>query len=88
MVVSLQFNLVESLWQTFWRHQSSDNKSAHGDDDEGNKDTWFVFIYIFDYNSQESFSIEPHKIWNLFLGLHLPFSINFFFLARIQYELE
>ncbi|XP_074611964.1 DNA-binding protein RFX2-like isoform X2 [Acropora palmata] len=39
MVVSLQFNLVESLWQTFWRHQSSDNKSAHGDDDEGSKDT-------------------------------------------------
>ena len=61
MVVSLQFNLVESLWQTFWRHHSSDNKSAQGDDDDGNKEAGCVFIYIFDYVSQERFSIEHHK---------------------------
>ena len=79
MVVSLQFNLVESLWQTFWRHQSSDNKSAHGDDDEGSKDTWFVFIYICGYKSHEILSIQPHKIIMEFLSWSAPAVFGEFF---------
>lgn len=39
VVVNLQFNLVESLWQTFWRHPSTDNKSGSGaEEDESNRD--------------------------------------------------
>ena len=34
VVVNLQFTLVESLWQTFWRHPSEDKSSSGGDDDE------------------------------------------------------
>ena len=90
MVVSLQFNLVESLWQTFWRHQSSDNKSAHGDDDEGSKDTWFVFIYICGYIILMKDSVSS-PIKNMeFLSWSAPavFHECFFFLAHIQYELK
>ncbi|XP_073259463.1 DNA-binding protein RFX2-like isoform X2 [Porites lutea] len=39
VVVNLQFTLVESLWQTFWRHSSTDTKSGSGaEDDESNRD--------------------------------------------------
>lgn len=39
VVVNLQFTLVESLWQTFWRHPLSDSKPVTGgEDDDGHRD--------------------------------------------------
>lgn len=34
VVVNLQFTLVESLWQTFWRHPVGSDKSGADDDDK------------------------------------------------------
>ncbi|XP_068726666.1 DNA-binding protein RFX2-like isoform X1 [Montipora capricornis] len=38
VVVNLQFTVVESLWQTFWRHSAADNKTGQGEDQDGQKD--------------------------------------------------
>lgn len=34
VVVNLQFTLVESLWQTFWRHTAEDKSGSGAEDDE------------------------------------------------------
>lgn len=34
VVVNLQFTLVESLWQTFWRHNAEDKSGSGAEDDE------------------------------------------------------
>ncbi|KAL9950553.1 hypothetical protein ACROYT_G043066 [Oculina patagonica] len=38
VVVNLQFTLVESLWQTFWRHPSGEDKAGSGAEDDEKKD--------------------------------------------------